>query len=58
MKDSVERLNADYGLNLNEEEIGAIAKQAEAAQRLFQTLFEVEVEGIAPSLKIVPAETK
>jgi Asp-tRNA(Asn)/Glu-tRNA(Gln) amidotransferase C subunit len=45
-------------LNLSEEEIGAIAKQAEAAQRLFQTLFEVEVEGIAPALKIVPAETK
>jgi Asp-tRNA(Asn)/Glu-tRNA(Gln) amidotransferase C subunit len=55
MKDSVERLNAEYGLNLSEEEIGAIAKQAEAAQRLFQTLFEVEVDGIAPALKIVPA---
>lgn len=58
MKDSVQRLNAEYGLNLNEEEIDAIAKQAEASQRLFQTLFEVEVEGIAPALKIVPAETK
>jgi Asp-tRNA(Asn)/Glu-tRNA(Gln) amidotransferase C subunit len=58
MKDAVQRLNAEYGLNLNEEEIGAIAKQAEAAQRLFQTLFEVEVEGVAPALKIIPAETK
>ncbi len=58
MKDAVERLNAEYGLNLSEEEIGTIAKQAEAAQRLFQKLFEVDVEGIAPALKIDAAETK
>jgi Asp-tRNA(Asn)/Glu-tRNA(Gln) amidotransferase C subunit len=58
MKDAVERLNAEYGLNLSDEEIGAIAQQAEAAQRLFQRLFEVDVEGIAPALKIDPAETQ
>ena len=58
MKDAVERLNAEYGLNLSDKEIGAIAQQAEAAQRLFQRLFEVDVEGIAPALKIDPAETK
>jgi Asp-tRNA(Asn)/Glu-tRNA(Gln) amidotransferase C subunit len=43
-------------LNLSDEEIEVIAKQAEAGQRLFQTLFEVDVEGIAPALKIDPAE--
>jgi Asp-tRNA(Asn)/Glu-tRNA(Gln) amidotransferase C subunit len=58
MKDAVERLNAEYGLNLSDEEIGTIAQQAEAAQRLFQRLFEVDVEGIAPALKIDPAETQ
>lgn len=58
MKDSVQRLNADYGLNLSEEEIEVIAKQAEAAQRLFRKLFEVDVEGVAPALKIDPAERK
>ena len=45
MKDAVQRLNAEYGLNLSEAEIEVIAKQAEAGQRLFQKLFEVDVEG-------------
>lgn len=58
MKDSVQRLNTEYGLNLSEEEIEVIAKQAEAGQRLFQKLFEVDVEGVAPALKIDPAERK
>ena len=56
MKDAVQRLNAEYGLNLSEEEIETIAKQAEAGQRLFQKLYEVDVEGIVPALKIDPAE--
>ena len=55
MKDAVQRLNAEYGLNLSEAEIEVIAKQAEAAQRLFQKLFEVDVEGVVPALKIEPA---
>ena len=68
MKNAVQRLNAEYRLNLTEEEIEAItqqaeaaqqiAKQAEAGQRLFQKLFEVNVEGVAPALKIDPAERK
>ena len=55
MKDAVQRLNAEYGLNLSEAEIEVIAKQAEAAQRLFQKLFEVDVEGVVPALKMEPA---
>jgi Asp-tRNA(Asn)/Glu-tRNA(Gln) amidotransferase C subunit len=58
MKDAVRRLNAEYGLNLTEEEIDIITKQAEAAQKLFQKLYEVDVEGIAPALKIDAAERK
>lgn len=56
MKDAVKRINLEYNLNLDEEEIEAITKQAEAGQRLFQKLFEVEVEGVFPELKIDPAE--
>jgi Asp-tRNA(Asn)/Glu-tRNA(Gln) amidotransferase C subunit len=58
MKNAVQRLNAEYRLNLTEEEIEAISQQAEAAQQLFQQLFEVDVEGVAPALKIDPAERK
>ena len=58
MKDAVRRLNAEYGLNLSEEEIEAITQQAEASQRLFRKLFEVDVTGVAPALKIDPAEKK
>lgn len=56
MKDAVQRLNLEYGLDLTEEEIAQIAAQAEAGRRLFQKLFEVDVEGVAPALKIDPAE--
>jgi Asp-tRNA(Asn)/Glu-tRNA(Gln) amidotransferase C subunit len=58
MKNAVQRLNAEYRLNLTEEEIEAITQQAEAAQQLFQKLFEVNIEGVAPALKIDPAERK
>jgi Asp-tRNA(Asn)/Glu-tRNA(Gln) amidotransferase C subunit len=52
MKDAVQRLNLEYGLNLSDEEIEQIAKQVEAGEKLFQTLFEVDVKGIVPTLKI------
>ena len=56
MKDAVQRINVEYGLNLTEEEIEIITKQIEAGQRLFQKLYEVDVEGVVPLLKIDPAE--
>ena len=56
MKDAVQRINVEYGLNLTEEEIETITKQVEAAQRLFQKLYEVDVDGVVPALKIDPAE--
>jgi Asp-tRNA(Asn)/Glu-tRNA(Gln) amidotransferase C subunit len=52
MKDAVQRLNLEYGLNLSDDEIEQIAKQAEAGRRLFQKLFEVDVKGVVPTLKI------
>jgi Asp-tRNA(Asn)/Glu-tRNA(Gln) amidotransferase C subunit len=56
MKDAVQRINVEYGLNLTEEEIEIITKQVEAGQRLFQKLYEVDVQGVVPALKIDPAE--
>ena len=56
MKDAVQRINVEYGLNLTEEEIEIITKQVEASQRLFQKLYEVDVEGVVPALKIDPSE--
>jgi Asp-tRNA(Asn)/Glu-tRNA(Gln) amidotransferase C subunit len=41
---------------LTDEEIEIITKQVEAGQRLFQKLYEVDVEGVVPALKIDPAE--
>ncbi|HEY7168229.1 MAG TPA: hypothetical protein VIB79_26965 [Candidatus Binatia bacterium] len=56
MKDAVQRINREYGLNLTEEEIDNITKQVEAGQELFKKLYDVDVEGITPALKIDPAE--
>lgn len=56
MKDAVQRINVEYGLNLTKQEIEIITKQVEASQRLFQKLYEVDVQGIVPALKIDPAE--
>ena len=56
MKETVQRINIEYGLNLTEEEIDIVTKQVEAGQQLFQKLYEVDVQGIAPVLKIDPAE--
>ncbi len=52
MKDAVKRLNVEYGFNLSEEEIDRVAKQAEAANRLFQPLFEVDLTGVMPIMKV------
>jgi Asp-tRNA(Asn)/Glu-tRNA(Gln) amidotransferase C subunit len=52
MKEMVRRLDADYGFALTEEEIELIAKQVETANRLFKPLFEVDVTGIMPLMKV------
>ncbi len=52
MREEVKRLNTEYGFNLSEEEIELIAKQAEAARRLFQPLYEVDLTGVMPIMKV------
>lgn len=58
MKDAVRRLNIEYALNLTEEEIDQITKQAEAGQKLFQKLYEVDVDNVVPVLKIDPSKKR
>ncbi|MCH7566694.1 MAG: hypothetical protein IH787_03405 [Nitrospirae bacterium] len=52
MKEMVRRLDAEYGFALTEKEIELIAKQVEDANQLFKPLFEVDVTGIMPLMKI------
>jgi Asp-tRNA(Asn)/Glu-tRNA(Gln) amidotransferase C subunit len=59
MKAAVRRINEQYRLELTEEEIERIARQAEDASTLFERLFIDAVEGVMPlpivSLKRVKA---
>jgi hypothetical protein len=48
MKDAVRRVNVEYGLNLTEQEIELVAKQAEETALLLRPLFEVDLTNIAP----------
>jgi hypothetical protein len=52
MEDAVRRLNAEYGFNLSEEEIRLIAEQAEAANQLFRPLYDVDLTGVMPLMKV------
>lgn len=52
MREEVKRLDAEYGFKLSEEEIEQIAKQAEAAHRLFQPLNDVDLLGVMPIMKV------
>jgi hypothetical protein len=41
MKELIKKLDKEYGIGLDEEEIELIARQAEESARLYQKLFEV-----------------
>ncbi len=56
MKDSVRRLNDEYGFKLTDKEIDLVAQQAEEAALLFRPSFEVDVTGITPSRTTSPPE--
>lgn len=58
MKEVVRRLNDEYGFNLSEEEIELIAKQAEANNRLFHPLYEVDLTGTMPIMKVDKKKVK
>ena len=52
MEAQVRRLNGEYGFNLSEDEIKLVARQAEEAERLFQTLNQLDLTHIMPILKV------
>jgi len=52
MKDMIRRLNAEYGFNLSEDEIELVAGQAEGLNRLFKPLYEIDVNGVMPIMKV------
>ncbi|MGH7873795.1 MAG: hypothetical protein ACREQO_16445 [Candidatus Binatia bacterium] len=52
MENQIRKLNQTYGFSLSEEEIQLIAQRAEEFDRLFQCLYEVDLTGIAPLLKL------
>ena len=52
MEEQVRRLNGEYAFNLTEDEIMLVARQAEEAERLFQTLHEVDLTNVMPILKL------
>jgi hypothetical protein len=41
MKELIRKLDKEYAIGLNEEEIDLIARQAEESARLYQKLYEV-----------------
>jgi hypothetical protein len=51
MEGQIRRLNVEYGFELSEEEITVIARQAEEAQRLYRSLYDVDLTGVMPILK-------
>jgi hypothetical protein len=52
MEKQVRRLNAEYGFDLSEEEITIVARQAEEAQCLCESLSEVDLTHVMPILKV------
>jgi len=52
MKETIRRLNEEYRLDLSEEEIELVTNQAEAGKRLLQQLYEVDLTGVMPILKV------
>lgn len=52
MEEHVRRLNAEYGFQLSEDEIKLIAEQAQAAERLFRPLHEIDLTHTMPILKL------
>ena len=58
MKEQVRRISAEYGLNLSEEEVELIAKQAEANNQLFQKLYDVDLTNVMPIQKVDKKPTR
>ena len=51
MRELIRKLDTEYGFSLTEEEIELIVKQAEEMSRLYQRLYDVEIDQEVPALK-------
>jgi hypothetical protein len=58
MEERVKKINAEYGLNLSEEEIRVVARQAAQTEQLFQSLHELDLANVMPILKLDTKLTK
>jgi hypothetical protein len=52
MEDRVRKLDAEYGFHFSDEEIKLIARQTEKYERLFRRLYEIDLAGVMPLLKL------
>ncbi len=52
MIERVRQLAVEYGFDLTEGEIAAIARQTESCERLFRVLHETDLSGVAPLLRL------
>jgi len=52
MEQQVRRLNAEYGLDLTEDEIDEIVRQAAEMERFFQPLHETDLTDVMPIQKV------
>jgi len=52
MEDQVRKIDREYGFNLSEEEIQAIARRAEEFEGLFRCLYEADLTDTVPIMKL------
>jgi Asp-tRNA(Asn)/Glu-tRNA(Gln) amidotransferase C subunit len=58
MEEQVKKISSEYGLNLSEEEIRLVARQAAQTEQLFQSLHELDLTNVMPILKLDTKLTK
>jgi Asp-tRNA(Asn)/Glu-tRNA(Gln) amidotransferase C subunit len=58
MEEQVKKISSEYGLNLTEEEIRLVARQAAQTEQLFQSLHELDLTNVMPILKLDTKLTK
>lgn len=52
MEEQVRKLNAEYGLNLTEDEIKTVAKQSQELDRVLKPLMDMDLSEVAPIQRI------
>ncbi len=58
MRELVKRIDAEFGFELTDAEIERITKEAEQMRAMCQALYEVDLSGVVPMMKIDKGEKK